>query len=78
MYYVIDKQNGHMMGIFDDQLHDIDCDVQMEPFNLAQLSQVITTLEQTKQMLQVTTDYSTRVHPKILDLLSVPEYTPRF
>ena len=22
MYYVIDKQNGHMMGIFDDQLQD--------------------------------------------------------
>ena len=49
MYYVIDKQNGHMMGIFDDQLQDIDCDVQMEPFNLAQLSQIITRLEQKRQ-----------------------------
>ena len=49
MYYVIDKQNGHMMGIFDDQLQDIDCDVQMEPFNLTQLSQMITTLEQKRQ-----------------------------
>ena len=49
MYYVIDKQNGHMMGIFDDQLQDIDCDVQMDPFNLAQLSQMITTLEQKRQ-----------------------------
>ena len=49
MYYVIDKQNGHMMGIFDDQLQDIDCDVQMKPFNLAQLSQMITTLEQKRQ-----------------------------
>ena len=48
MYYVIDKQNGHMMGIFNDQLQDIDCDVQMKPFNLAQLSQMITTLEQKK------------------------------
>ena len=49
MYYVIDKQNGHMMGIFNDQLQDIDYDVQMEPFNLAQLSQMITTLEQKRQ-----------------------------
>ena len=35
MYYVIDKQNSHKMGIFDDQLQDIDCDAQMRPFNLA-------------------------------------------
>ena len=49
MYYVIDKQNGHMMGIFNDQLQNIDCDMQMEPFNLAQLSQKITTLEQKRQ-----------------------------
>ena len=46
MYYVVDKQNGHMMGIFNDKLEDIDCDMQMKPFNLAQLSQMITTLEQ--------------------------------
>ena len=80
MYYVLDKQNGHMMGIFDDQLQDIDCDMQMKPFNLAQLNQMITTLEQkgkvsmiplfqTKQMLQITTDCSTQVHPKILNVL---------
>ena len=37
------------MGIFDDQLQDIDCDVQMNPFNLAQLSQMITALEQKRQ-----------------------------
>ena len=49
MYYVLDKQNGQMMGIFDDQLQDIDCDVQMKPFNLAQLNQMITTLEQKRQ-----------------------------
>ena len=46
MYYVLHKQNGHMMGIFNDQLQDIDCDMQMKPFNLAQLNQMITTLEQ--------------------------------
>ena len=49
MYYVIDKQNGHMIGIFDDQLQDIDCDAQKEPFNLAQLSQIITRLEEKRQ-----------------------------
>ena len=49
MYYVIDIQNSHMMGIFNDQLQDIDCDAQMKPFNLAQLSQMITTLEQKRQ-----------------------------
>ena len=49
MYYVVDKKNGHMKGIFNDQLQNIDCDTQMEPFNLAQLSQKITTLEQKRQ-----------------------------
>ena len=69
-----------MMGIFDDQLQDIDCDMQIEPFNLAQLSQMITMLEQKKQGFNNSsvsdkadvvgkTDYSTQVHPKILDLL---------
>ena len=38
-----------MMGILDDQLQNIDCDAQMEPFNLAQLSQIITRLEQKRQ-----------------------------
>ena len=38
-----------MMGIIDNQLQDIDCDAQMKPFNLAQLSQMITTLEQKRQ-----------------------------
>ena len=46
LYCVIDKQNGHMMGIVDNQLQSIDCGAQMEPFNLDQLSQMITTLEQ--------------------------------
>ena len=49
MYYVVDKQNGHMMSIFDDKLEDIDCDAQMKPFNLAQLSEMIATLEQRRQ-----------------------------
>ena len=37
------------MGIFNDKLEDIDCDTQMKPFNLAQLSQMIATLEHRKQ-----------------------------
>ena len=49
LYYVIDKQNSHMMGIVNDQLRNIDCGTQMEPFDLAQLSQMITTLEQKRQ-----------------------------
>ena len=49
IYYVVDKQNGHMMGIFDDKLEDIQCDVQMKPFNLAQLSGMIATWEQRRQ-----------------------------
>ena len=49
LYYVIDKQNGHMMSIIDNQIQSIDCGAQMEPFNLGQLSQKITTLEQKRQ-----------------------------
>ena len=49
MYYVVDKKNGHIMGIFIDKLEDIQCDAQMRPFNLAQLSQMVATLEQRKQ-----------------------------
>ena len=49
LYYVIDKQNGHMMGIVDNQLQGIDCGTQMEPFNLNHLSHMITALEQKRQ-----------------------------
>ena len=38
-----------MMGIIDDQLQSIDCGAQMELFDLGQLSQMITTLEQKRQ-----------------------------
>ena len=38
-----------MMGIISDQLQSIDCGTQLEPFNLGQLSQMITTLEQKRQ-----------------------------
>ena len=34
----VDKQNGHMMGIFDDKVETIEAEAQMKPFNLAQLN----------------------------------------
>ena len=49
LYYVIDKQNGHMMDIIDDQLQGIDCGTQMEPFNLDHLSHRVTAWEQKRQ-----------------------------
>ena len=48
-YYVIDKQNGRMMGIINDQLQGIDCGAQMEPFDMAQLNHMITIWEQKRQ-----------------------------
>ena len=38
-----------MMGIFDDKVETISAEVQMKPFNLAQLSHMITTIEQHRQ-----------------------------
>ena len=67
-----------MMGIIDDQLQSIYCGAQMEPFNLAQLSQMITTLEHKRQGFNdssVSADaaYSNRMWypsmPQDLDLL---------
>ena len=45
-YFVVDKQNGIMMGIFDDKVETISAKAQMRPFDLAQLNCMITTLEQ--------------------------------
>ena len=49
LYYVIDKQNGCMMGIIDDQLQGIDCGAQMEPFDLDHLSHMVMAWEQKRQ-----------------------------
>ena len=49
LYYVIDKQNGHMMGIIDDQLQDIDCGTQMELFDLNHLGHMVVAWEQKRQ-----------------------------
>ena len=53
-----------MMGIIDDQLQNIDCGAQMEPFDLAQLSQMNRkgkglTIPLFQQMLQITTECGT-------------------
>ena len=48
-YFVVDKQNGSMMGIFDDKDETFSVEAQMKPFNLAQLSCMIATLEQHRQ-----------------------------
>ena len=68
------------MGIINDHLQSIGCDAQLEPFNLGQLSQMITTLGQKgrglmiplfQQMMYTTTECSTQVHHKNLGL-SIP------
>ena len=48
-YFVVDKQNGSMMGIFDDKVEMTEAEAQMKPFNLAQLSHTVATLEQCRQ-----------------------------
>ena len=48
-YFVVDKQDGSMMGIFDDKVEMIEAEAQMKPFNLAQLSHTVATLEQHRQ-----------------------------
>ena len=35
-----------MMGIYDDKVEEIEAEAQLQPFNLAQLQHVVTTLEQ--------------------------------
>ena len=48
-YFIVDKQNGSMMSIFNDMVETISVEAQMKPFNLAQLSCMIATLEQCRQ-----------------------------
>ena len=84
-YFVVDKQNGNMMGIFDNKVETISAEAQMRPFNLAQLSHMIATLEQcgqgfnessvagsaaqVMQKFQIMINCSTLVHPRIFKLL---------
>ena len=48
-YFVVDKQNGSMMGIFNNKVETISAEAQIRPFNLAQLSHMVTTIEQHRQ-----------------------------
>ena len=48
-YFMVDKQNGNMMGIFNNKVERISAEAQMRPFNLAQLSCMIATLEQCRK-----------------------------
>ena len=42
-----------MVGIYNDTIEVIECQAQMEPFNLDQLNVVVTTLEQRRQGLDI-------------------------
>ena len=48
-YFIVDKQNGSMMGIFDDKVETVSAEAQVRPFNLAQLSHMTAILEQCRQ-----------------------------
>ena len=63
-----------MMDIINDQLQSIDCGAQMEPFNLAQLSQMITTLEQKRQGFNDSCFSRCCIQQQNV----VPKYTSRF
>ena len=52
-YFVVDKQNGNIMGIFDDNVEVVEAKAQMKPFNLAGLSHTVATLEQRRQGFNV-------------------------
>ena len=49
LYYVIDKQNSCILGIIDNQLQDIDCGTQMEPFDMNCLGHMVVVWEQKRQ-----------------------------
>ena len=48
-HFIVDKINGQMAGIYDDTIEVIECQAQMEPFNLDQLNVVVATLKQSRQ-----------------------------
>ena len=62
-----------MMGIIDDQLQSIDCGAQMEPFDLAQLSQMITTLEQKWQGFNDSSVSADAAYNNIMQYPSTPQ-----
>ena len=48
-YFIVVKQNGSMMGIFNNKVETISAEAQMKPFKLAQLSHMIITIQQHRQ-----------------------------
>ena len=48
-HFIVDKINGQMASIYDDTVEVIECQAQMEPFNLEQLNVIVATLEQKRQ-----------------------------
>ena len=52
-YFVIDKQNGNIMCIFNDKVEVVEAESQMKPFNLAHLSLTVATLAQRRQGFNV-------------------------
>ena len=52
-HFIVDKINGQMAGIYDDTIKVIECQAQMEPFNLGQLNVIVATHEQKRQELYV-------------------------
>ena len=45
-HFIVDKINGQMAGIYDDIVEVVECQAQMEPFNLEQLNVRLATLKQ--------------------------------
>ena len=50
-HFIVDKINGQMAGIYDDTVEVIECQAQMEPFDLEQLNVVVATLEQKSRVM---------------------------
>ena len=48
-HFIVDKVSGQMVGIYDDTIKVIECQAQMEPFNLDQLNVIVATLKQRRQ-----------------------------
>ena len=48
-HFIVDKANGQMAGIYDDTIEVIECQAQMEPFNLDQFNVIVATLKQRRQ-----------------------------
>ena len=48
-HFIVDKINRQMAGIYEDTIEIIECQAQIEPFNLDQLNVVVATLKQRRQ-----------------------------